>query len=51
MFHTQNQYVFLHYAVLESIMCGETKIPIENLASKIEKLNQNESGKPCGFET
>ena len=51
MFHTQNQYVFLHNAVLESIMCRETEMPIENLASKIEKLNQNESGKPCGFET
>ena len=43
--------MFLHDAVLESIMCGETEMPIESLASEIEKLNQNESGKPCGFET
>ena len=43
--------MFLHDAVLESIMCGETEIPIESLASEIEKLNRNESGKPCGFGT
>ena len=43
--------MFLHNAVLESIMYGETEIPIESLTSEIETLNQNESGKPCGFET
>ena len=51
MFDIQDQYVFLHDAVLESIMCREAEMPIESLASEIEKLNQNESGKPRGFET
>ena len=45
--------MFLHDAVLETIVCGETEIHVEikSLASEIEKLNQNEPGKPYSFET
>lgn len=43
--------MFLHDVVLEAIVCGDTEVLIENLASEIEKMNQNKCGKPCNFET
>lgn len=33
--------MFLHDAVLEAIVCGDTEIPIDSLASEIERSDQN----------
>ena len=49
---TQDQYVFIHDAVLESLTCGDTQIPASGLSGAIEKLKEKdrETGK-TGFET
>ena len=49
---TQDQYVFIHDAVLESLTCGDTQIPASGLSNAIKKLKQKdrETGK-TGFET
>jgi len=48
----QEQYVFIHDAVLESLICGDTQIPASGLIGAIEKLKQkdSETGR-TGFET
>ena len=48
----QDQYVFIHDAVLESLTCGDTQIPASGLTSAIEKLKQKdrETGR-TGFDT
>ena len=35
---TQPQYVFLHDALLEAIMCGDTSIPAPELRTKLQSL-------------
>ena len=49
---TQDQYVFIHDAVLESLTCGDTQIPASGLSGAIEKLKEKDSkiGR-TGFET
>ena len=49
---TQDQYVFIHDAVLESLTCGDTQIPASGLASAIKTLKEKnrETGR-TGFET
>ena len=48
----QDQYVFIHDAVLESLTCGDTQIPASGLAGAIEKLKQKDSETGMtGFET
>jgi len=44
--------VFIHDAVLESLICGDTQIPASGLVGAIEKLKQRDSepGR-TGFET
>ena len=34
----QEQYVFLHDAVLEAIICGETEIPTDKYESSLQSL-------------
>ena len=48
----QEQYVFIHDAVLESLICGDTQIPASGLIGAIDKLKQkdSETGR-TGFET
>jgi len=48
----QEQYAFIHDAVLESLICGDTQIPASGLVGAIEKLKQrdSETGR-TGFET
>ena len=36
----QEQYVFIHDAVLESIVCGNTQIPAEDFRTTFEALKQ-----------
>ena len=49
---TQDQYVFIHDAVLESLTCGDTQIPASGLSGAIKKLKEknSETGR-TGFET
>ena len=35
---SQEQYVFIHDAVLESLVCGNTQIPVHDLKRSIELL-------------
>ena len=37
---SQEQYVFIHDAVLESIVCGNTQIPADDFRSTFEALKQ-----------
>ena len=34
----QDQYVFIHDAVLESVICGETEIPSDKFQSIVESI-------------
>ena len=43
---TQDQYVFIHDAILESMTCGDTQIEAGNLRRKLRKLQtRDESGR------
>ena len=45
----QNQYAFVHDAVLEALICGDTRIPASDLHQAIQRLNEaNERN--TGFE-
>ena len=39
---TQDQYVFIHDAVLESLTCGDTQILASGLSGAIEKLKEKD---------
>ena len=39
---TQDQYVFIHDAVLESLTCGDTQILASRLSGAIKKLKQKD---------
>ncbi|XP_028402750.1 receptor-type tyrosine-protein phosphatase S-like [Dendronephthya gigantea] len=45
MVQTLEQYVFLHDAVLETVLCGFTETTAENLKTEIERLQQKELNK------
>ena len=52
--HSQDQYVFIHDAVLESLTCGDTQIPASGLSSAIKKLKlagKTEDTVPCNSYT
>ena len=36
----QEQYIFIHDAILESVMCGDTEINATNLRSTLMKMNR-----------
>ena len=38
----QEQYIFIHDAILESVICGETEIPSANLRKALEEMNQTD---------
>ncbi|KAL1517201.1 hypothetical protein ABEB36_000996 [Hypothenemus hampei] len=44
MVQTEDQYVFIHDALLEAYICGNTEVPARNLHSHIQKLMQLEQG-------
>ncbi len=48
----QNQYAFIHDAVMESLLCGDTRIPAFDLQRAVERLAQteDENGGKTGFE-
>ena len=41
---TEDQYVFIHEALLEAVMAGTTEIPCRNLHQYIQSLMQTEPG-------
>ena len=40
MVQTEDQYIFIHDAVLEAVLCGNTEIPARNLYSHIQRLTE-----------
>lgn len=44
MVQTEEQYIFIHDAILEAIICGSTEVPATNLHAHIQKLMQTEPG-------
>uniref|UniRef100_A0A7N8WQA8 Receptor-type tyrosine-protein phosphatase F n=1 Tax=Mastacembelus armatus TaxID=205130 RepID=A0A7N8WQA8_9TELE len=44
MVQTEDQYIFIHEALLEAATCGNTEVPARNLYAHIQKLTQI----PCG---
>ena len=43
--NVQDQYVFIHDAILESVTCGDTQIKAENLRRQIQKMSRVAPGK------
>ncbi|XP_017907487.1 PREDICTED: receptor-type tyrosine-protein phosphatase delta isoform X27 [Capra hircus] len=44
MVQTEDQYIFIHDALLEAVTCGNTEVPARNLYAYIQKLTQTETG-------
>ncbi|XP_053742985.1 protein tyrosine phosphatase receptor type Fa isoform X7 [Synchiropus splendidus] len=44
MVQTEDQYIFIHEALLEAAMCGNTEVPARNLYAHIQKLTQTPLG-------
>ncbi|XP_011315054.1 tyrosine-protein phosphatase Lar isoform X2 [Fopius arisanus] len=42
MVQTEDQYIFIHDALFEAVICGNTEVPARNLHSHIQKLMQPE---------
>ncbi|XP_031756792.1 receptor-type tyrosine-protein phosphatase F isoform X12 [Xenopus tropicalis] len=40
MVQTEDQYIFIHEALLEAVMCGITEVPARSLYAHIQKLSQ-----------
>ncbi|XP_047503819.1 tyrosine-protein phosphatase Lar isoform X6 [Pieris napi] len=43
MVQTEDQYIFIHDALLEAVICGDTEVPARNLHSHIQKLMRIDS--------
>ena len=43
---TEDQYIFIHDAILEAINCGNTELSACNLYSHLHKLTTPENGNP-----
>lgn len=44
MVQTEDQYIFIHEALLEAATCGNTEVPARNLYAHIQKLTQPAPG-------
>ncbi|KAJ4920814.1 hypothetical protein JOQ06_021451 [Pogonophryne albipinna] len=44
MVQTEDQYIFIHEALLEAATCGNTEVPARNLYAHIQKLTQVSAG-------
>ncbi|XP_053961046.1 tyrosine-protein phosphatase Lar isoform X1 [Anastrepha ludens] len=44
MVQTEDQYIFIHDAILEAIICGQTEVPARNLHTHLQKLLVTEPG-------
>ena len=48
---SQDQYIFIHDAILESVTCGDTQISAGDLRRQMQKLSQTAQGQKCtGFQ-
>lgn len=50
MVQTEDQYIFIHDALSEAVICGNTEVPARNLHSHIQKLMQPELDNITGME-
>ena len=50
MVQTEDQYIFIHDALFEAVICGNTEVPARNLHSHIQKLMQPELDNITGME-
>ncbi|XP_043282785.1 tyrosine-protein phosphatase Lar isoform X3 [Venturia canescens] len=50
MVQTEDQYIFIHDALFEAVLCGNTEVPARNLHSHIQKLMQPELDNITGME-
>ncbi|XP_044590201.1 tyrosine-protein phosphatase Lar isoform X7 [Cotesia glomerata] len=50
MVQTEDQYIFIHDALFEAVICGFTEVPARNLHSHIQKLMQTELDNTTGME-
>lgn len=41
---TEEQYIFIHDALLEAVTCGETEVAVRNLPMHIQQLSQMDAG-------
>ena len=49
--YMQDQFTFIHDAILESVTCGDTQIAATNLRTTIAKMKRNDSkNQPHGFQ-
>ena len=47
----QDQFTFIHDAILESVTCGDTQISATNLRTRVAKMKRNDSkNQPHGFQ-
>ncbi|XP_058055440.1 tyrosine-protein phosphatase Lar isoform X2 [Anopheles bellator] len=44
MVQTEDQYIFIHDALMEAVICGSTEVPARSLHNHIQKLMQTEPG-------
>ncbi|XP_055908700.1 tyrosine-protein phosphatase Lar isoform X6 [Eupeodes corollae] len=44
MVQTEDQYIFIHDAIIEAVICGNTEVPARNLHTHLQKLVLTESG-------
>ena len=48
--HAQDQFTFIHDAILESVTCGDTQIAATNLRMSIVKMKKKDNqNQPHGF--
>ncbi|XP_015116835.1 tyrosine-protein phosphatase Lar isoform X1 [Diachasma alloeum] len=50
MVQTEDQYIFIHDALFEAVICGNTEVPARSLHSHIQKLMQPELDNITGME-
>ena len=48
--HVQEQYVFIHDAILEVIICGDTQIDAGGFSQSLNKLKSTPKSRPNEFE-
>lgn len=50
MVQTEDQYIFIHDAILEAIQSGNTEVPARNLYAHIQRLTERLGGDTTGME-
>ena len=46
----QDQYIFIHDAILESVTCGDTQIESGNLRARLNKLQRRDQSGQSGLD-